>query len=616
MLVAEGKRKIRWRWGAIAALAMMLLAVYPQAHFWIIRGSHWNGFYAAMEGVGDEVAYSAYVNALIDGRPRRNDPYTGRDDQKQDPRPESLFSIQFVPAYMIAIPARAFQLSAATAFILLMPLAAGAASLAIFYLITCVTGDERWAASGVIVILCLGTLVGGHGHIVSLFGYDPLYNYLIFLRRYQPSATFALFFVFCGLVWNSLTSERKLRSSIESAVAGLVFSLLVFSYVYLWTAAAAWLVCVAMLWLVARPADWRRVVRSFCLIAGMFALALIPFALFYSKRSLTLDSVQAVEISHRPDLFRLPELIAFALIAVLTVSAIRRVISIRDKAILFSVSFALMTIAVFNQQIITGRSLQPLHYEMFVANYSILIAVVIAFARFRKTQGGPASRLQKRTLMWIAIAAFEWGGYETFVATKGSMSFAGKLDDSRPVAIRLAELAGGEERNATGETVLCTDLLAADGLPTSAPQPVLWAPHMLVFSGATIAESKERFYQYLYYTGIDRERLRKILTTEGRYGFAVALFGFERTIKGLSVNPRPITSEELEGELGRYAEYSQSFNWKRAAGTPLSYLLVPRDDEPDLSNLDRWYRRDTGEGIGSFTLYRVRLRDQVSHLAK
>jgi hypothetical protein len=566
-----------------------------------------------MDGVGDEVAYSAYINALIEGRPRRSDPYTGRDDREDDPQPESLFSIQFVPAYMIALPARMFGVSAATAFTVLTPLAAGAASVAIFCLLIAATGDGRLAASGVLVVLCLGTLVAGHGHVVRFFGQEPLYNSLIFLRRYQPSATFSLFFIFCGLVWQSLTSSRQHSRWISATVAGIVFGVLVFSYVFLWTAAAVWLGCIALLWMLARPEDWRIVAQSLSLIVSLSAVALIPFAILYSRRAKTLDAVQALEFLHRPDLFRLPELLAFALLAALGFCAIRKIISVRDRSVLLSASFALMTVAIFNQQVVTGRSLQPLHYEMFIANYSILIGLVLAVATICGKQARPAFR-RKRILMWVAIAALECGAYEVFVATMGSVALDRALDDSRPVAMRLANLSRAMQGNASSQTVLCTDLVTADALPTSAPQSVLWAPHLLVFSGATREETKERFYQYLYFTGIDADRLKKILTSEGRYGFAASLFGFERTIKGLSVAPRPITSEELDFELRHYAEYWQSFTRGQAKRITLSYLLVAADDQPDLSNLDRWYERDRGETIGKTILYRLRFRDERSSL--
>ena len=68
-----------WKWPIWAALAITLLSVYPQLLMWGVRGREWNGSFAEVDG--DEWAYSAYIQALIDGRRRRNDPYTGREEQ-------------------------------------------------------------------------------------------------------------------------------------------------------------------------------------------------------------------------------------------------------------------------------------------------------------------------------------------------------------------------------------------------------------------------------------------------------------------------------------------------------------------------------------------------------
>ena len=132
---------------------MTLLSLYPQLLMWTSRGREWNGSYAQVHG--DEWFYSAYIQALIDGRPRRNDPYTGRDDAPGSPQPESLFSIQFVPAYLIATPARIFGLSSSTAFIFLAFLTPFFASLALFWLIQNLTQNYRLAAAGSIVVLML-----------------------------------------------------------------------------------------------------------------------------------------------------------------------------------------------------------------------------------------------------------------------------------------------------------------------------------------------------------------------------------------------------------------------------------------------------------------------------
>src|ERR1700682_628756 len=151
--------RIRWRWGLLASVAMMLVAVFPQIHFIGHRGHEWHGANAITHP--DEVAYSAYLASLIRGNPRRYDPYTGRGAQGE--ASESLFSIQVFPAYAVALPARWLGLSASLVFMILPALCALASSLAIFWLISLLTRDERFSAAVVLVILGFGTLVAGQG---------------------------------------------------------------------------------------------------------------------------------------------------------------------------------------------------------------------------------------------------------------------------------------------------------------------------------------------------------------------------------------------------------------------------------------------------------------------
>ncbi len=70
--------KLRWRFGILAGIVLLICGMYPQLKMWHLRGQDWQGAYAYNDI--DEVAYAAYLRALIDGRVRKNDPYTGRDD--------------------------------------------------------------------------------------------------------------------------------------------------------------------------------------------------------------------------------------------------------------------------------------------------------------------------------------------------------------------------------------------------------------------------------------------------------------------------------------------------------------------------------------------------------
>jgi hypothetical protein len=181
-------------------------------------------------------------------------------------------------------------------------------------------------------------------------------------------------------------------------------------------------------------------------------------------------------------------------------------------------------------------------------------------------------------------------------------------DESWAVCKRLRELYPQDLRNGRySPVVLSTSDLLADDIPTATPDAVLWARHMHVFAGVDLAENKRRFYQQLYYTGITEDEVREGLENREFY-YTVALFGWDRANFNLTAEPKPLTGSEIDEEIGRLSEYMSSFDRTRAGEPELSYVVTREDEEPFLSNLDKWYERDAGEGIGTFRLYKLRRR--------
>jgi hypothetical protein len=603
---------LRWRLGIFAATALTLLALYPQFALVLKRGSDWNGSYAFFSQ--DEIAYSAYVNALIEGRPRRNDPYTGRDEAIGARQPESLFSIQFVPAYMTAIPARVFGLNAPVMFILLTGIVAFASTLAIFRLIAQVTNDDKLAATGALVVLCLGTYAILYAPLRMVFGLDTTYTfeYFPFLRRYVPAVPFPFFFIFCALVRRALAPSSERAAWGWAALAGAVFALLVFSYFYLWTAAAAWLVCLALLWVIARPVDYRKALKPFGMIALLAIAALVPYFILLSNRALTMDTVQLLALSHAPDFSRSSVKLGLIVCALIGYAAWRGHLKWRTRAVLFTASFALTPLVVFNQQVLTGRSLQPLHYELYIAKYMALVAMVLTIALIRRGRAGDGGRIPGRALICAVFVALGWGMIETMVETKRHAWASLDRDEAQVVAKRLAELPPDAPHNLdTRSIVLYVNLDHADFSPVIAPQPVLWSPHVPAFSGVTLAENRERIYQYLYYVGedlggIDEQRFEAL---DYRKKYLIhSLIEWGHNDPAWTVNWKQITPADVREALQGYADYAAAFSRTQAQTPTLSYVVVATDAPPDFSNLDRWYERDAGERVGLFTLYRVRLR--------
>ncbi len=567
------------KFGALTATAVVLLSMMPQLLFWFVRGADWQGAYAVLQG--DEFLYSAYINALIDGRPRRNDPFAGRDSIPTSPLPESTFSIQFTPSFAIAWLARAFHLSASSAFIALLAIAGLLASISLYWLLASITSDRGLAALAVMFVLCFGALAGGQGIIGFLLKPGVVFLGLPFLRRYQPAADLPLFFVFCALIWRALNPENKRRAWLYSTLAGFTLAVLIFSYLYLWTAAAAWLACLALLWLYLRPKGERLRALALLLIPAIIAtFTLIPFAYLVSQRASSLDQAQTLVATHRPDPVRAPEIIGIVLLVLLAAAVRRGKAKRSDARVVFAASFALLPLILFNQQILTGRSTQPYHFESFVVNYAVLIGFVIVTMFFYQP-------IKRRLLLWIAVLCFLWGAIEVTMPVLANYRSNVAADQMVPV-------------------------LVMGLLPTWAPQGTLLGMGGLDFGSASQQERKELLFIFLYYSAADAGRLRELLNETSGDTFMnhyarIAIFGHERVVPMLSFHFEPIRPEEVEEEVKAYESYADSFSREKVLLHQLTYVVSK--GESDLSHVDLWYERDAGERFGEYRLYRVKLRE-------
>lgn len=588
----------QWRWAVLPIAILFLLALAPQIALRFGHSPSWSGSYFSFNP--DEAPYLAYVNALKEGRPRKSDPFSGRDDRAGASQPESIFSIQFVPAYAIALPARVSGVSAQTAFAILSCLVAISAALGIYVLIRLVTGDDHKAAAGALVVLCCGSL--RFAPFVTRFSSGGRAQYLPFLRSYVPSFAFPFFILFLIIVWVCSTTRDSRKQLILSVMAAAIFLVLVFSYFYLWTAAIAWLCILAGLWLVLRPKRYRQKLHGIAMVVGVAVVGLFGYSRFLAQRATSTDVFQVVTRTHWPDLLRLPELIGFVVVAAILYFGRRGAFGLREHRTLFILSLALLPLAVFNQQVLTGYSIQPIHYELYVANYAALLAAVLSASSIALARS-PAPWV-KRTFALAAMVAIGWGLIEITYAIRARTELNRIRDEARPAALRLAEIAKTRGDDPRNSIVFATQIVQADTLPADAPQPVLWAPHMRSFPGVDFAEDKSRYYAQLYYSGIDAAAFESLLR-ETTIAPSV-VFGWERVNSRLAYEPNPVSEEEIQQEIRRYADYAATFDHARAARVPLAFAVASRKD--NLSNLDRWYARDEGEPVGSLMLYRVSLR--------
>ena len=596
--------KLRWRIGIIAGLFLAIFSLYPQFKMLYLRGAEWNGHYAYNDI--DEVAYASYLKALIDGRPRKNDPYTGRDDSPQDPQPESLFSIQFAGPYTIAVPARLLGIGAPWAMTISGAAAAFLTALAIFWLVGMITRDPLFAMAASLVVLAGGALFAAEGAIGEILGTGYSYPYFPGFRRYIPAMAFPAYFALTAIVWKIVgqrddVSPEGRGPALLIALAIAAFAYTVFSYFYVWTTAAAWLGILFVLWFAFRPPGYRRDLKDLALVAAGCILSLIPYAYLLSKRSHTMDDVQMLVRTHAPDLNRPPELVSFVVIFCLALGIVLGLIKLRERSTLFAFSLALTPIIVFNQQVITGQSLQPIHYQVFIGNYVAGLAVVVTLGLFWHQS---ANKLSKVVFTTIALAAAVWGFVECHYTVRILDDVNVIRDEAFPVGKRLAEL-GENDPDRHKRVVLNLGIAEADDLPTIAPQSVLWARHQHVFAGVTWQENKERYYQQLCYQGVDPQRLANSIKEGNDFVSMIALFGWGRHTDRLNSEYTPLSFREIDEEAAIYGEYCRTFTPESPGAIDLDYLIAPSENTPYLPDLEKWYMLGEGEVHGKYVLYKL-----------
>jgi hypothetical protein len=575
---AGSKIARQWKWGLLAAVLVAFITSLPQIYLCYVRGWEWNGSCAYLDT--DELPYAAYTNALIDGRPRRNDPYTGKDGGQF----ETLFSIQFLPAYALALPARVLGVSSSTAFILLLPLATFAAAFIIWWLLVEVTDNTTLAIVGTIGVLSLGT-AAAHSPLQILLGIETGFDFFPFLRRYIPGLPFPIFLILSLFIWRAL-----IRHLAWAVLAALSFVILIFSYFFLWTAAAAWFCTIMVLWFIARPESRRKILWLCLIFVAIAGPALLAYAWMLTQRVNTIDRGQLLELTHRPDLLRAPELYGALILCLLTYHLRKGLQTYRDPKILFIASFALAPFLVFNQQVFTGRSLQPFHYEEFVANYWVVLAVFLALGVLRR-------HLSNRIIIYLLVAGVGTAVMLSVLAARMTLTSNVRLDEVRAVSLKL------RQENLDG-VVFASDFRLTNSVATATRNPVLWSRYLYTFSNVDYVEQKRRYYQHLYFSGFDEKRLDRALHTDFFTRWEV--FGAERANPMLAVRPAPITEEEITDAAREYATFANSFDSNLAGNPLLSYAIVSPDR--DLSNLDRWYERGEAERTGEFIIYRLTLR--------
>jgi hypothetical protein len=131
---------------------------------------------------------------------------------------------------------------------------------------------------------------------------------------------------------------------------------------------------------------------------------------------------------------------------------------------------------------------------------------------------------------------------------------------------------------------------------------------MYSYGSTNVAEQLERYYQFLYYRGVDAKTLEMDLQNSPQT--RAAIFGLHRVNGVLSSNFQPVSAGEIDAQVRSYSAYIGAFSREQASRWRLSYVITIDEAPYDFSNLGLWYVRDDGLRVGSSVIYSVRLRTE------
>ena len=589
---------VQWRFGILVGIFLALLSLYPQIYLKFTRGENYNG--ATFLYDFDEQAYAAYLQTLIDGRPRKNNLYSGVEPPENA---ETLYTIQFFASYLAAIPAKIFGISAETAFIIISPLSAFFASLALFWMLAQITKNERLAAFFTLFVLIFGALAAGNGALKQILGLGSAAISLPFLRRYTPAVAFPFFFLLCTFAWLGIKAERL--KIIYAFSVGICFAVLVYSYFYLWTAALAWLVFLALSEIIFRTKEYKIRLVNFWLPTFTFLIiSLIPYVFLLQKRPEAADGSQALQQTRTVLLFNSTLIVTYFVLTLLLIAFGLGWLKLKNQTLFFILSFAFLPVLVFNQQVFSGYSLQLFHYNLYIANYSILIALALMFIEIWQKR---KQKIPTFVLVIIGLMVCGWGVVETHYAANYRLSFNIQRDEAVPVNRRLAQIGKENYAAATSQVTLNFDLIQADNQPAIAPQAVLWSEHLAYVSHLSAEENHRRYFLSLYYRNKNENWLSENLKNCPGGESCQPLFGW-RINRTLSLKSNPPSKTEILQLVREYKDLINSFGYSDAANPVISFVIVPDNINPDFSKIDLWYERGRAEKYGSFLLFPIKLK--------
>src|SRR2546425_2243675 len=341
--------------GLVLALALLtgLIYFFPTLVYWTRNPVAYFSVTAP-----DEDYYAAVASSTAAGKWFSANPFLADQEHAHGVGPETL---AFLPRFASAFLIRLFGLG--ISFSVIGFLAPFVIFLLAYTLLNSITRNSLWGLAGAFGLLLLpyylAPLVYTAKTITSLFVSSPhlkmvlpqVAYHLAYSRRYNPALSAVAFYAFLWLHWRAASSGRR----ISALAAGFIGGLLFYCYFYFAVGACS----IAGLWALTCFLGARERLRAAALVVFIQVLVGIPFLILVFQNMTRYKTAFAQEI-HTPFL-QWPHILA-------TVLAVALVFLTKESSV---VKFWLTAVGVapviaMNQQVLTGLSVEPLHFTPFL----------------------------------------------------------------------------------------------------------------------------------------------------------------------------------------------------------------------------------------------------------
>jgi len=563
------------------ALAILLSIVvsFPQVYFRIDHKD--DGIYQGIELMPDS-PWSPRAREVQDGHPNFGAIYY--KDGKEDP-----YLFQPLGSMVVGYMGKVFSLDINNTILLSRIILSFITFLLIYSFVFLFSRNKFAALSSSSVILFAMSLTTYSGIAQLLQGLSPE-EFINIARPINPAMVYILFFGFLTSFW--LFYKRKdWRLGILSAVLlGLNF----YNYFYTWTYLFAFGGILGLIFLFQKK--WRDALRIASVYIGSLIVA-IPYIInlyratlhpAYAEASLRFGVVE----SHTP-LF-----IGFVALTALIVFLWK--FPREDKMkYYFGLALLLTPFVTLNQQLLTGKILQPNHYHWFFHKpIAIIFTIVIIFYilsvvkldSYKKLLAGLIIGVSVITGMFIQVKSYYHG-------TGDGGAVAIERQKYGPVMRWLNE-------NAEKEAVVFANNETSHTVVVYTPLNVFYYAAAIYSLGATNERLTNVLFSFYRLRGIDEDGIEQVFNEERRY-ISGNIYGMHYREK-LGAYER-IPDEKIEKIVSLYKEslLTPSYEWLRNIFSKyeVEYLLWDKTKDPEWQ-LDKYPFFEEVADFGKIVIYK------------